>query len=253
MQVNGGHAMRRYILASFIACLGMMFLSAPVRAASSARAQLQTIIPDAKLTNVPLLDALDFISNMTNANITVDWKTLEASNITKSSLVNLNLHSVRAGRLLTMILNEAAGGDTLTWYVDENVVHITTTAVADSQLVTVVYYIQDLIFANTPFNGQITGGNLQFSNTGGSGGGGSAQSSSIFSNSGQQSGADGSNPAGNAATTAQGLIKLIESIVRPEVWHDNNPDGKSSMSYFNGNLIVSAPRSVQEAIGGPLN
>ena len=92
---------------------------------------------------------------------------LEAANITKSSLVNLNLHTVRASRLMTIILNESAGVETLTWYIDGNVVHITTLADADSKMVTIVYYVQDLIFNNTPFNGQITGGNLTFSNTGG--------------------------------------------------------------------------------------
>ena len=67
--------MRRFVFACFVACLGMMSMSAPARAMSRPRAQLQTVIPDAKLTNVPLMDALDFISNMTRANITVDWRT----------------------------------------------------------------------------------------------------------------------------------------------------------------------------------
>ena len=68
------------------------------------------------------------------------------------------------------------------------------------------------------FNGQITGGNLTFSNTRSGGGGG--QSSEIFSNSGSESVA-GNSPAASAESASDSLIKLIESTVRPDVWHDN--------------------------------
>ena len=44
---------------------------------------------------------------------------------------------------------------------------------------------------------------------------------------------------------AQGLIK---ELVQPEVWVDAG--GSAQIRYFNGNLIVTAPRSVHEAIGG---
>jgi hypothetical protein len=41
---------------------------------------------------------------------------------------------------------------------------------------------------------------------------------------------------------------MIRETVRPEIWRENG--GAASIRFYNGNLIVTAPRSVQEAIGG---
>ena len=38
-------------------------------------------------------------------------------------------------------------------------------------------------------------------------------------------------------------------MVRPTIWKENG--GPATMRYFNGKLIVTAPQSVQEMIGGP--
>jgi hypothetical protein len=212
-------------------------------AGSSARAMLATRLPSAKLDNVALSDAIDFLRDVGGVNIDVDWKALEALNISKSTGINLNLHDVTAGKVLWLILAQAGPGDALTYYVDQDVVEITTRAIADQKMVTVVYYVMDLLQPNETFNYAIqngTSGTAQVTGGGGGGGGGSQ----IISSSGQ------TNSQGNTiATKAQALIKLIETVVRPEIWRDNG--GTATVEYFNGNLIVTAPRSVQEAIGGP--
>ena len=79
--------------------------------------------------------------------------------------------------------------------------------------------------------------------TGGSGGGGGGSQSLTTNSKGSQT--------KTTDQKAMDLIKLIETVVRPEVWRDNG--GSASMEYLNGNLIVTAPRSVQEAIGGPVD
>jgi hypothetical protein len=43
------------------------------------------------------------------------------------------------------------------------------------------------------------------------------------------------------------LVQLIMMLVSPEVWVENG--GFSRIRYFNGTLIVTAPRSVQAQIG----
>jgi hypothetical protein len=211
-------------------------------ATSSARAALSGRIPAAKLDNVPLGDAIDFLRDVAGVNINVDWKSLAAANITKETQINLNLHDVSAAKVLSLILSQAGPGELLTYFIDQNVVEITTRLVADQQMITVVYYVQDLLQPNDTFNyaiASIGGGSAQV--TGGGGGSGS----STLSNS--QTSAQGK----TADSKADQLIKLIETVVRPEVWRDNG--GTASMAYLNGNLIVTAPRSVQEAIGGPVD
>jgi hypothetical protein len=46
-------------------------------------------------------------------------------------------------------------------------------------------------------------------------------------------------------------VDLIVQTVYPNMWVQNG--GKASIRFFNGNLIVTAPRSVHEAIGGPVD
>jgi hypothetical protein len=204
----------------------------------TARALLERRLPAADLTNVPLGDALDFLRDVAGVNITVDWNALQAVNITRNTQINLNLHDVTAAKVLSLILEEAAPGDVLTYSIDENVVEITTRAIADAKLITVVYDVVDLLQPNDVFNYQITniaGGSAQVGN-------GSGSSTLTVNNGGQTKTVD---------QKARDLIKLIETVVRPEIWRDNG--GTASMDYWNGNLIVTAPRSVQEAIGGPVD
>jgi len=211
-------------------------------AASSARAALSSRISAAKLDNVPLTDAIDFLRDIARVNINVDWKSLAAANITKETQINLNLHDVSAGKVLSLILSEAGPGDLLTYYVDQNVVEITTRLVADQDLITVVYYVQDLLQPNETFDytiQNIGGGSAQVTGGGGGSGGQTLQ------------GGQNSTQGKTIDDKADQLIKLIETVVRPEIWRDNG--GVASMAFLNGNLIVTAPRSVQEAIGGPVD
>jgi hypothetical protein len=220
----------------------VLILTNAAQARSSARALLQTRLPSANLTNVSLADAIDFLRDVAGVNITVDWKELAAINITKDAQINLQLHDVTAGKILSLILSQAGPGDLLTYSIDQNVVEVTTRAVSDQQLITVVYYVIDLLQPNEQFDykiNSITGGSAQV--TGGGGGGGGGQSLTV-NNSSQAKALD---------QKAMDLIKLIETVVRPEVWRDNG--GSASMEFLNGNLIVTAPRSVQEAIGGPVD
>lgn len=213
-----------------------------VFAGSSARAALSARLPAAKLDNVPLGDAIDFLRDVAGVNINVDWKSLAAANITKETQVNLNLHDVSAAKVLSLVLSQAGPGDLLTYFIDQNVVEITTRQVADQQMITVVYYVQDLLQPNDTFDytiASIGGGSAQVT-----GGGGGSGSSTL---------AQGQNSTQGKTSDdkADQLIKLIETVVRPEIWRDNG--GTASMAYLNGNLIVTAPRSVQEAIGGPVD
>jgi hypothetical protein len=204
-------------------------LTTAAQARSSARALLQTRLPSANLTNVSLADAIDFLRDVAGVNIT------------KDAQINLQLHDVTAGKILSLILSQAGPGDLLTYSIDQNVVEVTTRAVSDQQLITVVYYVIDLLQPNYTFDykiNSITGGSAQV--TGGGGGGGS-QSLTVNT----------SSQTKTVDQKAMDLIKLIETVVRPEVWRDNG--GAASMEFLNGNLIVTAPRSVQEAIGGPVD
>ncbi|MGA2229896.1 MAG: hypothetical protein ABSH22_03130 [Tepidisphaeraceae bacterium] len=253
--------------------LGVLLLASPATFSQSRTRShtggdvLDSVQPDLKFTDVTLSDAIDFLRDTTQENIVVDWKSLESVNIDKNTLINVRLRDVTLRKALQVILSEASTGDVLTFFVQDNVLQITTQAKADTILFTQVYDVRDLMVTNPQFSPQDVqnvlsslgsggGGSQTYgSSTGGVGGatgGGGSQSFSSSSSSAFSSGSSRTqNNTNTDATTGASLVKLITDTIRPEIWKQNG--GNSTITFFQGNLIVTAPLSVQEAIGGPVD
>jgi hypothetical protein len=207
------------------------------------RAALSKKIPEIRFAQLPLADAIDYLRDVTGANIHVNWRAIELINVTRQTPVSVTLTDVPMRRVLKSVLDETGGGELLTWYVEEGVIEITTKEIADNQMVTRVYPVQDLVAEVPNFVGPNF--NLQSqSNTASGGGGGGGSSSGLFSGSNTTTPDEQKTPQ----QRTDDLVKTIQSTVRPDVWRDNG--GTASIRYFNGHLIVTAPRSVQEAISG---
>jgi hypothetical protein len=248
-----------------IALTGSILLSASIALAAKAKglsSALDTVQPNVSFDGVPLSEAIDFLRDSTNANIIVDWKSLEAVNIDRNTLINMRLHGVTLRKVLTTILGEAGAGNLLTFYVEDNVLTITTQAKADSILYTMVYPVKDLLVVTPKFTVSDVssvlqssggGGSATYGGTSGAGGGGGgaglqSSSSNIFGGGG---GANNTTGGQSQQQMADALVKLIMDTIRPEIWKENG--GNSTVRFFQGNLIITAPLSVQEAIGGPVD
>ena len=218
--------------------------------AVNARAALDKTIPSIKMDSVAFKDAIDFVQDLSAANVHVNWGALEAAGVGKDALVSLNLRAVSLRKALNLILSEAAGGNSrLTYSIDENVIEITTQELADKVQYTRVYPIDDLLMDVPDFVGpsfDLSSNQSASSITPGGGGGGGGGGGSLFGGGGNSS----SDEKGPTRTErAQQLIDLITSIVRPDIWQTNG--GTASIRFFNNELIITAPRSVHEAIDGP--
>jgi hypothetical protein len=207
----------------------------------------QTTRPAASTLNlesIPLADALQNIHDRTGLNLSIDWNAIQLLGIDKTTPVSLDMHGLSVGKALELILDSAAPNHQLTYYVKGSLVRITTQTVADTDMITRVYPIDDLLiqhenFQNVPF---INIANVQAATPGG----GNQQSS--LQSSGQP------NPQETEAQrqkTIDSITAAITSSIRPEIWKQNG--GTASIFYFNGNLIVTAPRSVQSDIASPHN
>jgi hypothetical protein len=242
--------------AMVVLLLGVGLLTAPAIAARhQAGHLLDTVEPDLKFTDVPLSDAIDFLRDSTQSNIVVDWKSLEAVNIDRNTLINVYLRNVTMRKALDIILSEAGAGNLLTFYVEDNVLQITTVAKADTELYTMVYPVKDLLVDTTP-NFQLQDvTNVINSNSSGNEMVGAGQTGTTTTNNNNTSFSSSNSSSSTSTKTADergaDLVKLIMDTIRPEVWRENG--GNSVIRFFNGNLIVTAPLSVQEAIGGPVN
>jgi hypothetical protein len=206
-------------------------------------------LPEVRFSGSSFSDCIDFLGDATSVNIVVDWKALEAAKVTKETPITLRLSgSVRLAKVLSLILNQAAGADVLTYYIDEGVLQITTQEQADKELITRLYPIQDLLFQAPDYNNSPTlmlpQGNGGTAGGGGGGGGGGSQQSAFGGSS-----STGTNSLATSMTPQQRadeIIKLITDTVRPEIWRVNG--GDATISYIRGNLVVTAPRSVHEML-----
>ena len=261
---------RRLIVAAVVAAIGGAPLIVPdsVQAQTkrstaniTARAALNRTLPAIDFTNVTFRDALDFLRDISQANIHINWRAIENTGITPDTVVNMKLRGVSLRKVLTLLLSEAAGGaDTLAFYLDDGVLEITTKEIADSTMYIKIYDVADLLVEppDVPMNvdfqlpssmersgGRGGGGGGRGGGGGGGGGGSGGSGSSIFFSDQNQR---GRGEQRDKDAKANELIDLIKATVQPNVWADNG--GKASIRFLNGNLVVTAPRSVHEAISG---
>ncbi|HEY7090524.1 MAG TPA: hypothetical protein VH518_20670 [Tepidisphaeraceae bacterium] len=232
--------MRRFIfVACVISILGIGGVNTTSAADVSARRALNTVLPDLRFDNISIGDAVEFLRDVSGANIHVNWKALEEAGVGKDATVNVRLRGVSLRKILGMVLNEAGAGNLLTYYIDDNVIEVTTRALADQQLITRLYPVDDLIMDVPDFIGP----DFQLSGTSSTGGGGGGGSQLFSGTSNDQQGS-----MSTRAERAQALIDTIQTIIQPEIWNTNG--GPAAIRFWNGSLIVTAPRSVHEALGG---
>jgi len=86
---------------------------------------------------------------------------------------------------------------------------------------------------------------------GGGGGGSSGGQQGIFGGSGSGGNQNREAPGRSKQERATDLMDLIRAVIQPDVWQENG--GKASIRFYGGSLIITAPRAVHEAIGGPLD
>src|SRR5215218_9611871 len=140
-------ATRLAFLACVVSCILLVTSDTKAKPTPSAQAHraLETVMPSLNLTGVTLSDALEFIRDVSAANVHVNWSALEAAGVAKDTPINIRLQRVSLRKVLNLLLAESESGAALTFYVDDGVIEITTRELADRSMITRVYPIEDLI------------------------------------------------------------------------------------------------------------
>ncbi len=115
-----------------------------------ARRALAMNIAELNVDNIPLSRVLDYLRDVSGANIVVNWRVLEAANVTKDTPVTIAVNNVPLRKVLRLVLDQASPATTLVFPVDSNVIGITSQEEADKVLLTRVYVVNDLVM--TPNN-----------------------------------------------------------------------------------------------------
>ena len=127
---------RRTVLGAAVVLLLMLCgecFAAKSAANAQTRAQLDRVLPAVNFSNVTLKDAIDFLRDVSGSNIHVNWKAIEAAGITQDTAINIKLRQVSLRKVLGLLLSEASGGVGLTFYIDDGVIEITTTELANQK------------------------------------------------------------------------------------------------------------------------
>jgi len=82
-------------------------------------------LPKVNLAEVQLSDAIDFVHDITGANIYVDWKAIELAGVTKSVRVEVTATDIPVGEVLKKIL-KATGSDSLEFRVMQGLIIVST-------------------------------------------------------------------------------------------------------------------------------
>lgn len=193
-------------------------------------AQLERKLPELKFDGVPLADVMEFLRDVSSANIIVVWRALETAGIDKNALVTARLRDVKFSKALDTILSDVGGGTVRLGYtVDEGVITISTEEDLATNVSTNVYDIRDLIVNvedfDQPPNFQIQG--TQAGRGGGGGGGG------LFGGGAQQQ-----QSLNTRQDLVDSIIQLIQDTVARDSWRDNGGN-IGAIRELGGQLIVT--------------
>jgi len=145
----------------------------------AAMQKLRQRLPKLDFNDIEFQNVIQFLRDVGNTNIDVNWQALTAAGIEKSAKVNVHLTDVSFEKALRVVLTNVGGTTSLSFIVDEGVITISTKEDLQQKTISRVYDINDMIvrvpnFAGPVLNLQTVGGN---SGNGGSSGGGGASGS----------------------------------------------------------------------------
>ena len=201
--------------------------------------RLDEVVPDINVDSVSLSRLVDFLRNTSGANLVMDWNTLEPAGVSKDAPITMQVRGLSLRKVLQLALDQASPATPLSITVDQNVIEVTTQEASDRRLITRTYSIADLLVPGATTN--VPTLSLQQATQQGSSGGGGG--SGLFTDSGSSS-----QQQIGAQQVADNLVAVIKAMVRPNIWQDNG--GTASISYFQGQLVITAPLSVHQTIAG---
>ncbi|HEV8607164.1 MAG TPA: M56 family metallopeptidase [Tepidisphaeraceae bacterium] len=179
---------------------------------AATQAILDRRLPEVRFDKVAFSDAVDFLRDVTSANIFVNWKALEAAGIEKNAPVSARMRDIKFSKALTTLVNDVGGGAVkLGFEIDDGVIIISTAEELNKNTEVHVYDIRDLL--------ALTNDAKQTEQTA------KEKTEALVSE----------------------LTKLIQETIDRDTWRDNGgPIG--SIRHLNGQLIVTQTRENQKQL-----
>jgi hypothetical protein len=178
---------------------------------ADAQAKLDRKLPEINFTNNKFTDVIDFLRDVTGANLFVNWRALETAGLKNSVPVTVRLKDVKFERALRTILDDVGGGKVkLDYIVDEGVITISTVEDLRKNTATHTYDVRFLLVVSG------------------------------------QAGKAAQTPEARQERV-DAVIKLVTGTVDPDSWHENGGH-VGTVKELSGQLIVTQTEANQKAI-----
>lgn len=226
---------------------GITYAGVSSSAKSPTRHLRSTIIDPVTIENARARDAFKWWSTSTGIPLVMNWRALENAGIDPDTPINISLRNAPAKIVLSLMLQQLGENVELMYETTGYYIRILSKDQARKETTLRIYDVKDMIktipsFTNAPQFDL----NAALSNTssGGSSGGAATASTTLFTT-------DGDKEVVKTETErGEELAQTIREMIEPEIWQAFGGQ-HSSVKFFNGRLIVRAPRYVHAQIGIP--
>lgn len=185
---------------------------------------------------IPFEDVVQFLREVTGANIHVNWRALKAVGVKREAPVTLRMSRISAAQVLDYVVDQLTEPvdkyRRVYWIVDEGIVRISTGSALNTRLTTRVYPLGDLLFA-APKVQMPTRIGLKTSKDQKGGGSGGLWGDDDDGD-GEESGQ--SDFVERQRKTGDDLIDIVKDSIGPDMWQ---PEGKGSIRIHRNRLIIS--------------
>jgi hypothetical protein len=111
---------------------------------ATQRAILDKRLPELNFNAIPFRDVVEFLRDVTGANIFINWSDLESAGISKDAAVTLRVRNVTFAKGLDLILESVSTNPELTYSVEGGVIEISTAARAEKKVIVQTYDVSRL-------------------------------------------------------------------------------------------------------------
>jgi len=204
--------------------------------------QLDETLPPVRFDETPFDQAMEFLGQLTEINISVDWTDIVDNGIERDAPVTVKLSNLTFRTVLDEVLTQVGGDVQLAFAIGDGLLRVATKEKLDRDKAILIYDIRDLL-VTVPRATRRSGFDVtQGLGEGGQGGGGAG---GMFGegnrNQDQQDDYGRGGQGGQGGGAAQGLVEQILDIIRqtvaPDSWRETG-GGDASIRALRGQLIV---------------
>ena len=239
--------LRSTLTSVFLLCTGVAAAQQPARPGEDGqqernpRTALQLLderIPEVQFDGAALESVMDWVAEITQANIVVRWQVLEAEGIERDKPVTVKCRNLRLSQVLWLVMSEVGGTDVqLAYRAYGSLLVLSTEQDLGRETVVKVYDVADLLSQPPKFDNAPAVDPSQVL---------SQQGTSVFQASprGERDQTDERSPS------IDSLVQLITQAIEPETWAVNGNGGSGYIHAFGNVLVVSNSLRVHQRIGG---